>query len=191
MRAPGILLAALLGLPCGAFAQPYASAKLAYAGADLPLGSPFNGVVDDNSFGFGADIGFGFGRRWALEIGAARYGSFDGRGTPCAAGQVCAQVVQPIDGNDMTLYKAAFVPRFETGAVRLFARVGYYRANIDANIDFEGAGDLHEDGLLLGAGLRWYFEEPWSVSLEATRFDDNVRELAVGFGWGVPPFEER
>jgi hypothetical protein len=180
----------LLLLPAAAVAQPYVSAKIAYAGADFPLGEPYNGVVDDNSLGLGVDVGFGFGRNWALEIGGMRYGSFDGRGTPCAAGDVCAQVVRPISGNDMTIYNAALVPRIAAGDARFFARVGYYRANIDANIDLPGAGDFHEDGLLLGVGARWYFEDPWSVSLEVTRYDDNVRQLAVGFGWGLRRLRE-
>jgi hypothetical protein len=45
--------------------------------------------------------------------------------------------------------------------------------------------DFHEDGLLLGVGARWYFADPWSISLDATRYDDNIRQLAVGFGWGL------
>lgn len=185
MKTPVVTLTLLLLVPAAAFAQPYASAKVAYAGADFPLDSPYNGVIDDNSPGLGVDVGFGFGRHWAVEIGAARYGSFDGRGTPCVAGDVCTLAIRPIDGNDMTIYNAALVPRFTAGDARFFARVGYYRANIDANIALPGADDFHEDGLMLGAGVRWYFEDPWSISLEATRFDDNVRQLAVGFGWGL------
>ena len=190
MKKTFIALTLLLIPPAAALGQPYASAKVAYAGADFPLGSPYNGVIDDNSPGIGADVGFGFGRHWALEIGAARYGSFDGRGTPCIAGDVCTLVIRPIDGNDMTLYSAALVPRITAGDARFFARVGYYRANIDTNIDLPGAGDFHEDGLLLGVGARWYFSDPWSISLEATRFDDNIRQLAVGFGWGLRRFDE-
>ena len=117
-----------------------------------------------------------------------RYASFDGQGTPCAAGSVCTPVVQPIGNNDMTIYKAAVVPRFEIGDVRLFGRLGYYRANIDANIAPPDS-DFDEDGVLVGLGVRWYFSEPWSVSVEASRFDDNVRQIAVGFGWGLRLFE--
>ena len=76
------VLVTWLILPTAAYGQPYVSAKIAYAGADFPLGAPYNGVIDDNSPGLGVDVGFGFGRYWALEIGGTRYGSFDGRGTP-------------------------------------------------------------------------------------------------------------
>ena len=183
-------LAMLLLVPAAAFGQPYAVAKLAYAGADFPLDAPYNGVIDDNTPALGIDVGFGFGRHWALEIGAARYASLDGNGRPCVEGDVCTLIVRPIGGNDMTIYNAALVPRITAGNARFFARVGYYRANIDANIDLPGAGDFHEDGLMLGVGARWYFEDPWSISLEVTRFDDNVRQLAVGFGWGLRRLED-
>lgn len=184
MRGP-LLALCLLGLPAAAFGEPYAVAKLAYAKADLPLGAPYNGVIDDNSLALGVDVGFAFARYWAVEVGAARYGSLDGFGTPCVQGDVCTLIVRDISGNDMTMYNAALVPRIAAGRARFFARVGYYRANIDTNIDLPGAGDFHEDGLMLGAGARWYFADPWSISLEATRFDDNIRQLAVGFGWGL------
>ena len=188
MEKLGCLLPTLLvlyALPTAALAQPYAAVKVAYAAADIPLGAPYNGVVDDNSPGLGIDVGFGFGRRWAVGFGGARYASVVGTGTPCAAGNACAPVAQPIDGNDLTLYHAALVPRITAGDARFFARVGYYRANIDANVGLPGANDLHEDGLMLGVGARWYFSDPWSVSLEATRFDDNLRQISVGFGWGL------
>ena len=190
MKTAFALLTSSLLLPAAAFSQPYVSAKLAYAAADFPLDAPYNGVVDDNSLALGVDIGFGFGRNWAVEIGAARYDSFDGTGTPCVEGEVCTLVVRPIEGNDMTLYHAALVPRIAAGDARFFARVGYYRANIDTNIGLPGASDFHEDGLMLGVGARWYFEDPWSVSLEATRFDDNVRQISVGFGWGLRRLDE-
>jgi hypothetical protein len=45
-------------------------------------------------------------------------------------------------------------------------------------------GDSHPDGFLLGVGVRWYFGTPWSLALEAERFDDNVTQLSLGVGWG-------
>lgn len=181
----------LLMLPAAASAEPYAVAKIIYAGADFPLGSPFNGSIDDSSPALGVDVGFSIGRRWGVEVGAARYGSFDGNGSPCVAGRTCTLILQSIGGNDMTIYNAAIVPRITAGKTRFFARAGYYRAEIDANIGLPGAGDFRADGLMLGVGARWYFADPWNLSLEATRFDDNVRQLAVGFGWGLRPRDER
>jgi hypothetical protein len=184
MRTSFVALLAL-SLPAVALAEPYAVAKLAYASTDIPLGAPYNGVIDDNAPALGVDVGFGFSRKWALEIGAARYASLDGFGTPCVPDTACTLIVREIGGNDMTLYNVALVPRFTAGDTHVFARVGYYRANIDTNVDLPGAGDFHEDGLMLGVGARWYFSDPWSVSLEATRFDDNVRQISLGFGWGL------
>lgn len=184
MRTPLFALLAI-SLPAAAFGEPYAVAKVAYASTDFPLGAPYNGAIDDDVLALGVDVGFGFTRKWALEIGAARYGSLDGFGTPCVPNTACTLIVREIGGNDMTMYNVALVPRFTAGATHVFARVGYYRANIDANIDLPGAGDFHEDGLMLGIGARWYFRDPWSMSLEATRFDDNVRQLSFGFGWGL------
>lgn len=188
MKTPFVLLVSVL-VPAAGFSQPYLSAMVGYASTNLTLDAPYNGVIDDYSAALGLDIGFSFGRRWAVEAGAVRYDSFAGRGTPCVEGDVCILVIRPIRGNDMTLYRAALVPRFGTGNLRLFGRLGYYRANIEANIDLPGS-DFHEDGLLVGAGLRWYFADPWSVSFEASRFDDNVQQLALGFGWGLRPLED-
>ena len=38
---------------------------------------------------------------------------------------------------------------------------------------------------VLGLGARWYFTDPWSVSVQATRFDDNLQQLMFGVGWGL------
>jgi hypothetical protein len=66
----------------------------------------------------------------------------------------------------------------------MFATMGYYQATIDANV---AAPDTksRERGAVLGLGARWYFADPWSVSVQATRFDDNLRQLMVGVGWGL------
>ncbi len=42
-----------------------------------------------------------------------------------------------------------------------------------------------DSGAVLGVGARWYFRDPWSVSLQGTRFDDNLRQLMLGVGWGL------
>jgi hypothetical protein len=177
------LLASALFLSQGLLAQPYASVQLGYASADFPLGSPYNGVVDDESVTYGLDLGLGLGERWAVEIGFNEYDSFDGSGTPCSPGTSCPLVVRAIPNNDMEVYKLALVPRFNVGNLRLYGKAGYYRAEIDANIDLPG-NDMDLDGLLIGAGLRLYVREPRHVSLEAARFDSNFYQLALGFGWG-------
>jgi hypothetical protein len=165
-------------------AQPYVTAQLGYSSAEWPVGAPLNGRIDDRALGYGFDFGIGFGRRWGFELGAYGYDDFDARGTPCAGGATCPAVVSEIGGNDITILKAALVPRFTIGKARLFGTFGYYRATLDTNLDLPDAKQ-HDSGAVLGAGVRWYFSDPWSVSIQATRFDDNLRQLTFGVGWGL------
>jgi hypothetical protein len=185
MRAP-TLLAVLVAVSAvhPASAEPYVSAQLGYAKIDWPRGSPLNGRIDDRGFGYGVDLGFGLGRRWAVELGAYGYESFDARGTPCAGGAVCSAVVTEVGGNDVSIVKAALAPRFTLGAVRLFATMGFYRARIDTNLALPDAKS-RDRGAVLGLGARWYFTDPWSISVQATRFDDNLQQLMFGVGWGL------
>lgn len=171
-------------LPRVAAAEPYVSAQLGFANAEWPRGSPVNGTIDDRGFGYGVDVGFGFGRRWGVEVGAYGYEDFDARGTPCAPGAICSGAVTEFGGNDVSIVKLALVPRFTIGEVRLFATMGYYRATIDVNVDAPDTKS-RDDGAVLGLGARWYFADPWSVSIQATRFDDNLRQLMFGVGWGL------
>ena len=106
------------------------------------------------------------------------------QGTPCAGGATCPAVVTEVGGNDITIVKAALAPRFNVGRVRLFGTFGYYRATVDTNLDLPDA-KFHDSGAVLGAGARWYFRDPWSISVQATRFDDNLRQLTLGVGWGL------
>jgi hypothetical protein len=182
MKTSLLVLLGLLAAPSIALAQPYATIQLGYARADFPLGPPYNGVVDDKAPTFGGEAGYAFGK-WGGEIGFYDYGSFDGFGTPCPDGQACSQVTQQIDGNNQTLWKLALVRRFEIGNVRLFGKAGYYRAKLKSNVDLPDS-DFSPDGVMLGAGVRWYFDAPWSLSLEGERFDDNVSQITLGFGWG-------
>jgi hypothetical protein len=178
--------AAVLVAPGLAAAQPYVSAHLGLASTNWPRGAPLNGHIDDRAPGYGIDFGIGFGKRWAFEVGAYGYGGFDARGTPCAADAVCSDVVSDVGGSDVTILKAALAPRFSVGNMRLFGTFGYYEATIDTNLDLPGAKQ-RDTGAMLGAGARWYFRDPWSVSIQATRFDDNLRQLMFGVGWGLRP----
>jgi hypothetical protein len=178
-----LLCSCVLLLPAAAFAQPYAVAQLGYASADFPVDEPFNGVLDDNSIVYGVDVGFGFGKRYAAEIGIDAYGSFDGRATPCAAGTVCAPTVVSVSGNNQTVYKAALLRRFGVGKLRFYGKAGYYSAKIKTNIDLPDK-TLHTRGLLLAGGVRWNFENhPLTIGVEASRFDDNVSQVTMTFGW--------
>lgn len=179
-----LLVLVLLGLPQLGRAQPYVEAQLGYSSADLSLGAPYNGVIDDNSVAYGIDVGLGFGRTWAAEVGWRGYGNFDGRAAPCPLGGTCPALLSDVSGIDVNILSLSIVPRFEIGEVQAFAKAGYYRANIDTEIGLPN-DDFKENGLLIGAGLRWYFNEPWSVSLEATRHDDNLYQVTLGFGWGL------
>lgn len=172
-------------IPADAWGQPYVTARLGYANSDFSLGQPYNGVVDDSAVNYGLDLGMGFGNRMAVEFGVNGYGGFDGRATPCPPGQECAPELVSTSSNDVTLYALSIVPRFTLESVELFARAGYYRADIDADLGVGIKEELRQRGLVLGAGARWYFREPWSVSLHASRFDDNLYQFSVGAGWGI------
>jgi Outer membrane protein beta-barrel domain len=171
-------------MPYAADAQMYVSAQLGMASTDWARGEPLNGRIDDDAEAYGIDVGVEFGKRWAFEFGAYGYGGFDASGTPCAAGTVCSNDVVNITGNEITILKAALAPRFNIGQVRLFGTFGYYQATIETNLDGPEAKSK-DNGAVLGLGARWYFREPWSVSLQATRFDDNLRQLMFGVGWGL------
>lgn len=185
MRALWILAAGGLLAAAGlAEGQPYVSAQLGFANADWPRGAPLNGRVDDRALAYGIDFGVAFGRYWGIELGAYGYDDFDATGTPCVSGTVCPQIVTEFGGNDIRIVKAALAPRFEVGQVQLIATFGYYRATIDANLALPDARS-HDRGAVLGVGARWYFSDPWSVSLQAVRFDSNLQQLMVGVGWGL------
>lgn len=183
LRTCVIAVASTLTLPAVAV-EPYASVQLGYANVEWPRGAPLNGAIDDGGLAYGVDVGFAFGKRWAFEIGTFGYDHFDARGTPCAAGATCPAVVTDVTGTDVTILKAALAPRFSIGSVRLFATFGYYEARIDTNLALPDSRS-RDNGALLGAGARWYFRDPWSVSLQATRFDDNLSQVTVGVGWGL------
>jgi hypothetical protein len=178
--------ALMFALPHSADAQLYVSAQLGVASTDWARGEPLNGRIDDEAEAYGVDVGVSFGKRWAFEVGAYGYGGFDATGTPCPAGTACANEVINITGNEITILKAALAPRFSIGQVRLFGTFGYYQATIETNLEGPDAKS-RDRGAVLGAGARWYFREPWSVSLQATRFDDNLRQLMFGVGWGLRP----
>ena len=93
-------------------------------------------------------------------------------------------LVTEFGGNEISILKVALVPTFTVGATRLFATLGYYRANIDANLALPDT-EATDSGAALGVGARWYFSDPWSVSVQAMRFDDNLQQLMFGVGWGL------
>jgi hypothetical protein len=171
-----------VAFPGAAFAQPYFSVNVGWASADFPIEAPLNGFADDSAPTYGLDFGIGI-HDWAVELGLNEYGNFDGRAAPCAIGAVCTLIVQETS-LDQTIYEAALVRRFTLNTVELFGKAGYYKASIDSDVQIEDS-DFAERGLMLGIGARWYFRAPWSVSIEGTRYDDNVSQLAVGFGWGL------
>jgi opacity protein-like surface antigen len=182
---------AMLAIPALANAQLYASGRLGYASAKFALDAPYNGVIDDRSMQYGVTAGFAFGRRWAIEAGYDGYEGFDGFATPCVDGATCPILIQAVDDNDLKLLHLALAPRFTVGKALLYGKFGYYQGRIKTHVGLPNS-DFTENGLMLGAGLRWHLSDPWSVSLEATRFDDHVHQISVGFGWGLgrPPDSE-
>jgi hypothetical protein len=184
MRRTFAVLVLCAGAPAASYGQVYAGAELGYASADFSLGAPYNGVVDDRSMSLGAEVGFSIRERFALELGVTKFGSFDGRATPCAPGMTCTLIVLPTGSNDVTAYNISLIPHIELADVELYAELGYYGMRIDTEIGLPDS-DFRERGALLGVGARWYFREPWSLSLEAVRYDDKVYQIALGAGWGL------
>ncbi|HVJ28974.1 MAG TPA: hypothetical protein VNA66_01585 [Gammaproteobacteria bacterium] len=134
MRALTIVAAALL---CAApQLAAYVSAQFGYASTDWARGAPLNGRIEDDAPGYGVDFGIGFGRRWAFELGAYGYGSFDASGTPCAAGASCPAVITDVAGNDITIFKAALAPtRFDDNLRQLMLGVGWGLTDNGADAD--------------------------------------------------------
>jgi hypothetical protein len=184
MRLRALLAFGCLAISPAAFSQqPYVSANLGWASADFPLRVPFGGAVDDSAETYGIDFGVGFGERWGFELGWNGYGDFSGSAAACAAGVPCSPAVA--EGSvDESVSEASLVRHFNVRNMWLYGKAGYYRAKIDTTLPFPDT-DFSESGLVLGVGLRWYFAAPWGLSFEATRFDDNVSQLSVGFGWGL------
>jgi hypothetical protein len=182
---PVIGFLVLLSIARSVAAEPYVTAQVGYANVEWSRGAPLNGRLDDRGFGLGVDLGFGLGKVWGVELGAYGYESFDARGTPCAGGSICPNVVTEFGGNDVSIIKAALAPQFKIGEdLRLFATMGYYRATIDTNLALPDA-KWRDRGAVLGVGARWYFPDPWSVSVQATRLDDNLQQVMFGVGWGL------
>jgi len=182
----------LMAISAIADAQPYATGRLGYASAEFTLDDPYNGVVDDRSMQYGLTAGFNFGLRWAIEAGFDGYEGFDGYATPCIDGTSCPTLIQAVDDNDLRLFHLALAPHVTVGKAILFGKFGYYHGRIDTHIGLPDS-DFTENGVVLGAGLRWYLSEPWSFSLEGTRFDDHVYQIGIGFGWnlgGGPPRDD-
>lgn len=183
-------------LACGVSAtaaealEPYVTAQIGIANIEWPRGTPLNGRIDDRDIGLGVDFGLAFSNRWGVEFGAYHYGGLDARGVPCTPGGSCAPVVTDVGGADITILKAALAPRFEIGRVRLFVPFGYYRARIDTNLALPEARS-HDSGVLLGLGARWYFADPWNITVQATRFDDNLSQVSFGVGWGLRDRRDR
>jgi hypothetical protein len=184
MKIQLLAITSLAALANSALGQPFVAAQLGYSSAEFPVGPPFNGSVDDNALTYGVDVGMGLGEDWAIELGWNGYDGFDGRATPCPEGAVCPAIVVDVPNNDQRIYRLALVRRFSLGDADLFGKAGYYHAKLDGNIDLPSS-DSTENGLMLGIGVRWYFDDPWSVSVEASRHDDNVSQFTVGFGWGM------
>lgn len=171
-------------------AQPYVGAQVGYANGKFTLGAPYNGTIDDGSMMLGIAGGVGFGPRWAVEGAAQIYNGFDGRATPCPGGEICSQLVQNVDDNNLTVYRLALVRRAFIGKAQIYGQAGYYHARLDTRIPLPD-DDFTENGLVLAAGVRWDIREPWSVLVEISRLDNHVSQLGIGMGVGIRPRAER
>lgn len=188
-------LLVLLLVPSIGYSQFYVGADVGYASAEFGLGEPYNGLVDDNSFVFGAGLGYGVRENVAAEISWYGYSNFEGLALPCPPGEECPPPVQQVttSGNDIGMLTVAAVPRMTFGDAdefELFGNVGYYRARVDTDIAVPDS-EFSRRGVVLGVGARWEVSEPWNVHIEANRFGDRMSQFTVGFGWQAAPFSER
>ncbi len=184
----------LVGVASGAattgHAQLYANARLGYANADFTLGGRYNGVIDDSALAYGLGVGFGINQHLSIEGDWYGYGNFSGRAAPCPVDGSCPPPTEqvPTRGNGMNMLAVTMAPRLAmANSAEIYGNLGYYQMSIDTSI----GEDFRRRGLLIGAGVRWEFSEPWSVHVEAKRFGDRMYQFAVGFGWHLQPLRRR
>jgi hypothetical protein len=124
----GTLLAALLVLsaPTIGHAQFYVSAETGYAAAEFSLGEPYNGIIDDGSLAFGANVGYGVHENLAIQATWHGYTSFGGRAAPCPPDEACPPPVEqvPTSGNSINMWTLAAVPRITIGGAEEFEFFG-------------------------------------------------------------------
>ena len=97
---------------------------------------------------------------------------------------VCAQVSRPISNNDQTVYRAALVRRFMLGIGAVLRQSGLLqRAHRDQH---RPPGRGFRSGRTV-ARHRRLLAAPRSLErlARASRFDDNVSQIGIGFGWGM------
>jgi hypothetical protein len=179
-----------LGTALPGHAQLYAGAQMGYANADFTLGGRYNGVVDDGAFVYGLGVGYGLSEYISIEGNWYGYGNFSGRAAPCPVDGPCPPPTEqvPTSGNSMNVLALSMTPRLAFGDIgEVYGNLGVYRMAIDTSI-----GDAFKRrGLLIGAGARWEFAEPWSVHVEAKRFGDRMYQFAIGFAWHAQPLRHR
>lgn len=189
--AAGLISGSLaLGAALPGYAQLYAGAKLGYANADFTLGGRYNGVVDDGAFVYGLGVGYGITEYVSIEGNWYGYSNFSGRAAPCPVDGPCPPPTEqvPTRGNDVNMLALSMTPRLAFGNIgEIYGNLGCYQMNIDTRI----ADRFKRRGLVIGAGARWEFSEPWSVHIDAKRFGDRMYQFGVGFGWHAQPLRRR
>lgn len=177
--ASALLLCALAGFSS---AEPYVTLKVGAADANLSFDAPFNGDIDDNGRMYGIDLGYRFPINLAVEVGYSLHDGLDGRATPCPADAICPQVIVPVEDNTARVGTVALRSGATLDSVHVYTKLGYFRGKVDTKTGLRG-DEFTEDGLLFGLGLSWLVTETWSVGLEASGFDDELRQYALTIGW--------
>lgn len=163
-------------------AEPYVTMKLGSADADLSFGTPFNGDIDDSGWMYGIDVGYRFPINLAVEAGYSFHDALDGRATPCPADTVCPQVIVSVEDNTARIGTVALRSGATLDSILLYTKLGYFRGEIDTRTRFP-ADEFTAEGLLFSLGLSWLATDTWSIGVEASGFDDELRQYVLTVGW--------
>lgn len=132
---------------------------------------------DEKDSGWKIFGGHQFNRNFALELGYANLGEATLTGSLGSA---------TVEATAFDLSAIGLLPLIDRLAV--FARLGLYRADIEARNTLGGSGDDSETGLTFGLGLRWDFTRNLGAKVEWQRYQEVVDDidgdfLSVGIIW--------
>lgn len=152
--------------------------------SDVSLGGLNRVDDDDSSFMLGG--GYEFNENFALEAVYQDFGNQAGE-TDCPPGFFCLIVPLSTEA-DLTALSVSLV-----GSFRISDGLdGYGRLGLSSwDIEFDGISSAFDDSgedLHYGVGLRWSFEEHWSIFAEYTRVDLDLDTVNIGirYAFGSP-----
>jgi opacity protein-like surface antigen len=143
----------------------FAAAPTAFYGG-LDVGSSKIDAFDDSETSYGAFLGYGFNRFFAVELGYRELGKFDVVGGNVKAKQTHLSVIGSYPLNNR---------------LDLYGRLGY--SNLDASSSSPYVSVDAEDGGLYGVGLNYNFTPQLSGRIEAQKPSSDSTNYSVGVVW--------